>query len=151
MKGRNFENGRTMFAGTACYACHRFQNAGGSTGPDLTGAGGRYSPRDFIDQIINPSKEVNEQFVPIVVEMLDGKSHYGVVVNLKGDVVIINTDLTNPNQRVDIDRKLVKSLEPSKVSPMPPALLNILTKEEILDLTAYVLSAGNPDDARFSN
>ncbi|MDE0769840.1 MAG: DUF1080 domain-containing protein [Opitutaceae bacterium] len=151
MKGRNFENGRTMFAGTACYACHRFQNAGGSTGPDLTGAGGRYSPRDFIDQIINPSKEVNEQFVPIVVEMLDGKSHYGVVVNLKGDVVMINTDLTNPNQRVNIDRKQVKSLEPSKVSPMPPALLNILTKEEILDLTAYVLSAGNPDDARFSN
>jgi hypothetical protein len=83
--------------------------------------------------------------------MLDGKSHYGVVVNLKGDVVIINTDLTNPNQRVNIDRKQVKSLEPSKVSPMPPALLNILTKEEILDLTAYVLSAGNPDDARFSN
>jgi putative heme-binding domain-containing protein len=151
MKGRNFENGRTMFAGTACYACHRFQNAGGSTGPDLTGAGGRYSPRDFIDQIINPSKEVNEQFVPIAVEMLDGQTHYGVVVNLSGDKVTLNTDLTNPNQRVNIDRKQVKSLEPSKVSPMPPALLNILTKEEILDLTAYVLSAGNSNDARFSN
>lgn len=151
MTGRNFENGRTMFAGTACYACHRFQNSGGSTGPDLTGAGGRYSPRDFIDQIINPSKEVNEQFVPIQVEMLNGETHYGVVVNLKGDVVIINTDLTNPNQRVNIDRKQVKSLEPSKVSPMPPALLNMLTKEEILDLTAYVLSAGNPNDVRFAN
>ena len=149
MKGRNFENGRTMFAGTACYACHRFQNAGGSTGPDLTGAGGRYSPRDFLDQIINPSKEVNEQFVPIAVEMLDGNTHYGVVVNLNGDSVTLNTDLTNPNQRVNIDRKQVKSLEPSKVSPMPPALLNMLTKQEIFDLTAYVLSAGNPDDARF--
>ncbi len=149
MTNRDFENGRTMFAGTACYSCHRFQNAGGSTGPDLTGSGGRYSPTDFLDQIINPSKEINEQFVPIVVEMLDGQTHYGVVVNLKADTVIINTDLTNPNQRVNIDRKKVKSLEPSSVSPMPPGLINLLTKEEIFDLTAYVLSGGNPDDKRF--
>jgi hypothetical protein len=28
-------------------------------------------------------------------------------------------------------------------------LLNMLSKEEILDLTAYVLSAGNPDHAMF--
>ncbi len=149
MVNRNFERGRAMFAGTACYSCHRFQNAGGSTGPDLTGSGGRYSPSDFIDQIINPSKEVNEQFVPIAVEMLDGTTHYGVVVNLNTDRVTINTDLTNPNQRVNIDRKLVKSLAPSKISPMPPGLMNMLSKEEIFDLTAYVLSGGNPDDKRF--
>lgn len=151
MVNRNFERGRTMFAGTACYSCHRFQNAGGSTGPDLTGSGGRYSPLDFLDQIINPSKEINEQFVPIAVEMLDGQTHYGVVVNLKDDTVVINTDLTNPNQRVNVDRKKVKSLEPSSVSPMPPGLINMLTKEEVYDLTAYVLSGGNPNDKRFSN
>jgi hypothetical protein len=34
---------------------------------------------------------------------------------------------------------------------MPPGLINMLTKEEIFDLTAYVLSGGNPDDKRFSN
>jgi putative heme-binding domain-containing protein len=151
MTNRNFERGRTMFAGTACYSCHRFQNAGGSTGPDLTGSGGRYSPSDFLDQIINPGKEINEQFVPIAVEMLNGETHYGVVVNLKADRVTINTDLTNPNQRTNIDRKQIKSLEPSTVSPMPPGLINMLTKEEIFDLTAYVLSGGNPDDKRFSN
>ena len=151
MANRNFERGRTMFAGTACYSCHRFQNAGGSTGPDLTGSGGRYSPSDFLDQIINPGKEINEQFVPIAVEMLNGETHYGVVVNLKADRVTINTDLTNPNQRTNIDRKQIKSLEPSTVSPMPPGLINMLTKEEIFDLTAYVLSGGNPDDKRFSN
>ena len=140
-----------MFAGTACYSCHRFQNAGGSTGPDLTGSGGRYSPSDFLDQIINPGKEINEQFVPIAVEMLNGETHYGVVVNLKADRVTINTDLANPNQRTNIDRKQIKSLEPSTLSPMPPGLINMLTKEEIFDLTAYVLSGGNPDDKRFSN
>ncbi|MES2696708.1 MAG: c-type cytochrome, partial [Verrucomicrobiota bacterium] len=51
MKGRNFETGRRMFGAAACFACHRFGNEGGMTGPDLTGAGGRYSPKDLLDQI----------------------------------------------------------------------------------------------------
>jgi hypothetical protein len=43
----------------------------------------------------------------------------------------------------------VKTIEPSKVSLMPPGLLNILTKDEILDLVAYVLSAGDPANPMF--
>jgi putative heme-binding domain-containing protein len=149
MKNRDFENGRKMFSAAACFACHRFGNAGGMTGPDLTGAGGRYSPHDLLDQIINPSKEINEQFAPIVVTKNDGSVVSGVVVNLNGDNVTINTDLSDPNQRENIDRKAVESIEVSKVSPMPPMLLNMLTKEEVLDLLAYTLSGGNAENAMF--
>ncbi len=144
MAKRDFENGRKMFAAAACYACHRFRDGGGMNGPDLTGSGGRYSAHDFLDQIINPSKEINEQFAPVVVTKNDGTMASGVVVNLHGDIVTLNTDLSDPNQRVNIDRKEVQSIEVSKVSPMPPMLLNMLTKEEILDLVAYVLSGGDP-------
>ncbi|MGK0184729.1 MAG: putative heme-binding domain-containing protein [Verrucomicrobiales bacterium] len=151
MKARNFSRGRQMFAATACYACHRFGNAGGMTGPDLTGAGGRYSPHDLLDQIINPSKEINEQFAPVIVTRNNGETLTGVVVNLSGDNVTINTDLSDPNQRVNVDRKTVESIEPSKVSMMPPNLLMMLTEEEILDLVAYVLSAGDEDHAAFKN
>ncbi len=143
MKNRDFDNGRRMFGAAACYTCHRFGNAGGMTGPDLTGAGGRYSPHDLLDQIINPSKEINEQFAPVVVTKNNGEIHTGVVVNLNGDNVTINTDLSDPDQRVSIDRKEVKSIELSKVSLMPPMLLSMLTKEEILDLLAYTLSGGD--------
>ena len=149
MRGRDFANGRKMFAAAACFACHRFGNAGGMTGPDLTGAGGRYSPHDFLDQIINPSKEINEQFAPIIVTRNNGETLSGVVVNLSGDNVTINTDLSDPNQRVNVDRKTVKSIEPSKISLMPPNLLMMLTEEEILDLVAYVLSAGDKDHDAF--
>lgn len=145
MTGRDFDNGRKMFSAAACYACHRFGNAGGMNGPDLTGSGGRYSPHDLLDQIINPSKEINEQFAPIVVTKNDGSIVSGVVVNLKGDNVTLNTDLTDPNQRVNIDRKEVKEMEVSTVSPMPPMLLNMLNKEEVLDLLAYVLSGGDDE------
>ncbi len=149
MRGRSFETGRRMFGAAACFACHRFGNEGGMTGPDLTGAGGRYSPHDLLDQILHPSKEINEQFVPTVVTKNDGQTVTGAIVNLNGDYVVINEDPSDPNQRVVLDRKEVKSIEASKVSTMPPMLLSRLTKEEILELVAYVLSGGNREHEMF--
>ena len=79
----------------------------------------------------------------------NGEQVVGTVVNLSGDSVQLNTDLADPNQRTGVDRKEVKSIEPSKVSPMPPMLLMMLKKEEILDLMAYVLSGGDKSNAMF--
>ena len=150
MKSRNFDNGRKMFGAAACFTCHRFDNQGGMLGPDLTLAGGRYSAHDLLDNILNPSKVINEQFVPSVITKENGEQVIGVVVNLNGDSVEINTDLTEPRQHVSVDRKTVKSIEPSTVSPMPPMLLTMLNKDEILDLLAYILSAGDKNNAIFS-
>jgi putative heme-binding domain-containing protein len=149
LKNRDFDQGRKVFSAAACFACHRFGNAGGMTGPDLTLAGGRYSPHDFLDQIINPSKVINEQFAPVIVTKNNGETFSGVVVNLNGDRVSINTDLSDPSQQVSIDRKEVKSIELSTISPMPPMLLSMLTQQEILDLVAYVLSGGDKENAFF--
>jgi putative heme-binding domain-containing protein len=149
MKNRSFDNGRKVFAAAGCFACHRFDNQGGMTGPDLTQAGGRYSAHDLLDNILNPSKVINEQFVPIIVTKNDGSVLTGVVVNLSGDTMQLNTDPSDPNQRIPVDRKTVKSIEPSKVSPMPPMLLAMLKREEILDLVAYVLSGGDKTNAMF--
>ena len=85
--------GRKMFGAAACFACHHFGNEGGMTGPDLTTAGARYNARDFLDQVINPSKEINEQFVPVVLTKTDGEKITGIIVNLNGDTVQVNTDL----------------------------------------------------------
>ena len=150
MTNSKLEQGCKRFAAAACYACHRVGYGGGRNGPDLTGAGGRYAPHDFLDQIIHTSKEINEQFAPVGVTLNNGDVVSGVVVNLNGDSVTLNTDLTDPNQRTNVDRKQVKSMEVSKVSPMPPMLLAMLTKEEVLDLVAYVLSGGNAEDERFT-
>ena len=117
---------------------------------DLTAAGRRYSTRDLLEQVIHPSKEINEQFSAIVVETEAGKTYSGVVVNLNGDNVILNTDLTDPNQRVTIDRKQIERMERSPVSPMPTGLFNLLTQDEILDLVAYLVSGGDPRHAVFA-
>jgi putative heme-binding domain-containing protein len=149
LKNRSFDNGRKMFGAAACFTCHRFGNEGGMTGPDLTQAGGRYSAHDLLDNIINPSKVINEQFVPSVVTKNDGEQIVGTIVNLNGDNVMICTDPSQPNQQTAVDRKLVKSIEPSKISPMPVMLLNMLKKEEIMDLVAYVLSGGDRTNGMF--
>ena len=38
----------------------------------------------------------------------------------------------------------------SKVSLMPPGLINVLTKDEILDLLAYLASGGNDKAEAFA-
>jgi len=149
LKARDYKNGKRMFAAAACYACHRFNNQGGITGPDLTSAGRRYSPHDLLDQIINPSKVINDQFSAVVVITDAGVIHTGVVVNLNGDSLILNTDLTNPNQQVRLNRNEIDEINISKVSPMPKGLLAKMTRDEILDLVAYVISAGDPKHKLF--
>ena len=154
MNGRDFEKGRELFAAAGCYACHRFQNQGGMTGPDLSTAGRRYSIRDLLDQVINPSKVINDQFSSVMVLTDDGVLHTGVIVNLgvrrDGGAIVLNTDLTNPNQRVTIDRSTIEEIAVSKTSAMPAGLLAPLTEEEIQDLVAYLISGGDPSHQVFA-
>lgn len=119
------------------------------TGPDLTTAGRRYSVRDLFDQVINPSKVINEQFSAVMVITDNGLVHRGVVVNLNKDGLTLNTDLTDPNKRVNINRNTIDEMFISKTSPMPVGLFNRMTKEEILDLVAYLISGGNPKHQYF--
>ena len=151
LKQRDFANGRKMFAAGGCFACHRFRNQGGMTGPDLTSAGRRYSAHDLIDQVVNPSKVINDQFSAVMVVTDEGLVHTGVVVNLNGDRLTLNTDLTDPNKRVNINRNSIDELIVSKTSPMPAGLFNRMTKDEILDLTAYLISGGDSGHEYFQN
>ena len=46
-------------------------------------------------------------------------------------------------------REQIELSSPSAVSPMPSGLVDVLTKEEILDLVAYLKSGGQPGAAVF--
>lgn len=149
LKNRDFGNGQKMFGAAGCFACHRFQNQGGMTGPDLTTAGRRYSVRDLLDQVVNPSKVINDQFSAVMVITDEGLVHSGVVVNLNNDGLTLNTDLTDPNKRVTINRNTIDEMLVSKTSPMPAGLFNRMTLEEILDLVAYLISGADPKHEYF--
>lgn len=149
MTGRDFDRGRKMFGAVGCFACHRFGNEGGMVGPDLTAVGSRFGVRDLLYSIIEPSKDVSDQFAPSVVKTLDGDQVIGRIVNLNGDRVMVNTDLFDPNQQTAVDRNRVKSIEMSKVSLMPEGLIDYLKEDEVLDLLAYLVARGDASNAVF--
>ena len=147
--GRSFDNGRRMFAATSCFACHRYDNEGGAAGPDLTAIAGRFSQKDLLESIVDPSKEISDQYAAVEIDTLDGKKVVGRIVNLNGDNIMVNTDMLNPNGLVTVNRKNVDAMKPSKLSMMPAGLLETLKEDEVLDLMAYLLSRGDRKHAMF--
>jgi len=142
--GFNYENGKKMFAVAQCYKCHRFTGQGGIQGPDLTSAGGRFSNREIVVAIVEPNKSISDQYEITQFLMEDDSVVSGRVANLNGDVLMIATNMLDPSKFTNISRKDIVETKPSPVSPMPSGLLNTLNEPEILDLLAYLRSAGNP-------
>lgn len=146
---RNFQNGRNMFGAATCFACHRFNNEGGAIGPDLTSVAGKYSPRDLLEHILDPNKEISDQYGSTVFTKKDGSTVVGRIANMKENIMMVCTNMMDPNNFTNVDTRDVVKTEESKISMMPPGLLFMLKEDDILDLMAYLLSKGNPDDPMF--
>ena len=146
---RDFDKGKRLFAETRCYACHRYDNEGGSAGPDLTGVSGRFGVRDLLESIVEPSKVISDQYAAVQVETTTGKTVIGRIVNLNDDTIIINTNMEEPNSMTTVKRGQIESMVTSKLSMMPTGLIETLKEDEILDLAAFLLSRGDRKNKMF--
>jgi hypothetical protein len=61
------------------------------------------------------------------------------VLNEKDEIIILGINPFDFVNQVEISRHDIKSMAPSKVSPMPPAMINRLNADELKDLFAYLL------------
>jgi putative heme-binding domain-containing protein len=147
--GRDYDRGRKAFATAKCFACHRYDNEGGSNGPDLTGVAGRFSPRDLLESILDPSKEISDQYAAVEIRTKDERIVIGRIVNLNNNQVMVNTDMMNPGSTVSVDRNNIESMKQSKISMMPAGLLDTFKEDEVLDLMAYILSRGDRNHVMF--
>jgi putative heme-binding domain-containing protein len=141
--GRNFERGRKLFGEVGCASCHRFDNDGASVGPDLTSVAGRFSVRDLLESIIEPSKAISDQYGAVVIRKKNGDVVTGRVGNLNGDDLMVIENMFAPNDFTNVKRQDVESIGPSQVSMMPEGLINSLKEDEIQDLAAFLLSRGD--------
>jgi putative heme-binding domain-containing protein len=146
---RDFDRGRRLFGEARCFACHRFDNEGGAQGPDLTAASGRFSVRDLLESIVEPSKQISDQYAAVVITTTDGKVTTGRIVNYFDDNMSVMTNMLDPNGLINVSAKKVDSVEKSKVSMMPAGLLDTFKEDEILDLVAYLLSRGDRSNKMF--
>jgi putative heme-binding domain-containing protein len=146
---RDFDRGRKLFGVANCFNCHRFDNEGGAHGPDLSQAAGRFSVHDLLESIVEPSKVISDQYVAVNIEMQDGRKITGRIINLAGDNMTIMPNMMEPNTLISVNRRLVETMENSKLSMMPTGLLDALKEDEVLDLLAYLLSRGDRNNKMF--
>ena len=146
--GRSYRNGKSAYEAGECARCHRFGDQGGTTGPDITTVGNRFDVQYLLESLLDPSKVVADRFFNESVRMEDGVTHVGRVVYDDGKLLRVRADpFTWKVTEVAADR--IEARTVSRVSEMPEGLLDIFTEEEVLDLVAYIRSAGNPEDPAF--
>ena len=146
--GRNFANGKAAFNDAQCTLCHRFNNEGGSIGPELTAVSSKYGRREILESILDPSKVISDQFQNVTVLKKDGENETGRLIDENDKMVVLQPKPLAP-ERIEIPKAEVAERNPSKVSPMPEGLLNQFTKDEILDLLAYIESVGKEKAKNF--
>lgn len=149
LTGRDFDRGAGLYRAALCAQCHRFDGHGGAIGPDLTSVANTYSLEDLLSNIIQPSKDITDQYEWSIVTMNNGDRHVGRPVLEEDGVTRLAINFLDPTQVVEVPTADIASTQPYPVSPMPLGLVNPMSADELRDLAAYILSAGNRDDAMF--
>jgi putative heme-binding domain-containing protein len=149
-KGRNFGRGRMAYDVAQCGACHKMADspAPGGVGPDLTAIASRFGRRDILESIIEPSKVVSEQYANTTIRLKNGDVIDGHILEETAENIIVQINPLKP-EKVTIRKSDVKSRSLSRLSPMPEGLVDTLSKEEILDLIAYLEAGGNREHPDF--
>ncbi len=147
--GRNFERGREIYSSMLCAKCHRFADrTEGNVGPDLTAVGGRFSAKDIAEAVIDPSKSVSEQYASFVFTKKDGTALSGQLVEEKPHAWVLYGDPFGYS-KVEVAKADVARREAATVSMMPAGLFNNLQLDEVLDVIAYLQSAGDKSAPAF--
>lgn len=139
LAGGDINRGHLVFNSekTACTLCHKIGYRGGQLGPDLTSIGRIRSERDLLEAIAYPSATFVRGYEPFTVTTKSGESFTGLVRedDASGVVLAIGPEATQRIPRAD-----VADMQPSNVSPMPPGLAAVLTRQELADLVAFLKS-----------
>ena len=146
---RDFENGKAMFTASLCISCHIMRGEGGVAGPDLTQLGTRFSYKDMLVAIIDPSKTISDQFGATVFDLKEGGSVVGRIISQDNDKYVISQNPFAPQITRDVLKKEVLHTRVSEISPMLPGLINRLNPEELKNLLAYLKSGGDQNNEVF--
>ncbi|HEX3872166.1 MAG TPA: hypothetical protein VHV77_17095, partial [Pirellulales bacterium] len=132
-----------------CVACHRLDNVGNTFGPDLTKLDPKVKPLDILREMLDPSAKINEKFQTYVFQTSDGTVVTGIVVEETPSRFRVIENPLAKAEPITIKKADIEAQEKSPVSIMPKGLLDKLTKDEILDLIAYLASRGDHASSLF--
>jgi putative heme-binding domain-containing protein len=129
------EDGRAVFK-KICAACHKINGEGNKIGPELDGIGLRGLDR-LIEDILDPSRTVDEAFRATQVLTKDGRTVQGLKLRTDGEVLVL-ADNEGKEQRVPSDQIERQSL--TKLSPMPANVGEALPADDLSRLLKFLLA-----------
>jgi uncharacterized repeat protein (TIGR03806 family) len=130
--------GRLIFTANPaaqCKSCHKLGDVGENIGPDLAKIGTKYTKPALLDQILEPSKTIDSQFVAYLLETKDGRALSGLVVE-KTDRAVVLKDAQG--KTIKVPSAEVEQLVPQSRSLMPELLLRDLTAQQVADLLEFL-------------
>ena len=142
--GRSWEVGKELCKVSSCVGCHKLSGEGNVFGPDLALLKDKkHSVEAVLRSILEPSKDIDEKFQSNIFVLDDGRTLTGMVVNETADEIQVVINPLAKDRPTVIERKQIEERLKSPVSLMPSGLLDKLSREEILDLVAFVFAKGD--------
>jgi putative heme-binding domain-containing protein len=141
---RSLATAKQIFTVANCVSCHKMNGVGQEIGQDLTKPDPKVATSvEILRHILEPSLKIDEKYQTWVFDLNNGKKVTGMILEQKDGVFkVIENPLLKAEpitiKEADIDQK-----SKSATSIMPKGLLDKLTKEEILDLIAYIAAKGD--------
>lgn len=157
---RDFATGKQLFTSLGCAQCHNLSKDAAAQSPNLAGLGQAVGPNiddtvkkykhdanALLREILEPSRTIDDKYRQVIVALEDGTTHIGVIAAEDESKLTLLSG--SPPKKLEISKRSIDDRVTSPLSIMPNSVLNTLDKEQILDLLAYLLSGGNPNDAAF--
>ncbi len=149
LSGRDFDSSRGMFISVSCSSCHTMNGEGGSIGPNLTQLGTRFSAKDILESIIEPSKTISDQYAATNFYLKDGTTVIGRLIREDKNKYYVSQNPFAPEILREVLKSEVSSKNLSDISIMPPGLINSMNPEDLKNLMAYLMSGGDKNNKVF--
>jgi putative membrane-bound dehydrogenase-like protein len=126
--------GRKVFEKAACATCHRLGETGVDVGPGIADVRLKL-PEALLTDILDPNRMVEERWSSYTVETKNGSRLTGIITAETSAAVVVKLPggITETVPREQIER-----LEANGISLMPVGLESAITKEEMVDLIAFL-------------
>ncbi len=147
--GRSFANGKQIFEIASCVSCHRMNGVGTQVGPDLAQLDAKMTNPEILRSLIEPSAKVEEKYQTHIFTTKAGTVVTGMILEENPRQIKVIENPLAKTVPVILDRAEIEERSKSPSSIMPKGLLDKLTREEILDLIAYIAARGDSRAAVF--
>jgi putative membrane-bound dehydrogenase-like protein len=135
------DRGKAVFKKN-CAVCHRLENEGFEVGPDLVSTLRNKSREQLLNDILDPSREVDPRYLNYQIVTKKGLTFSGLIA---ADTASSVTLRRGEKAEDTILRDQIDEIQATGKSVMPEGLETQLSKQDVVDLIAYLQVVAVPN------